>query len=262
MKNRIIEKQNSKLESVHLEENQSIYKNILLPEDELTKKFNEFVESVCIVRPDVEELSVNIEGRYRLWSHLKPSKEVFHALKNYMDTRFKPKRIQTNHGYSGIKLKNVEYTKKLKDSTVETFIFQECQFSDTGKILNSVLLKEYQKWKLSVNKEINENDLKDIKQYLNSSEHALKATVWTEHGNNEGYYGLSLKQNNDSKPKLISSTGKKVEKREIATNQILGTWDSILKAAQHENVSAAKMSRSVKNKTNIADYYYCVSTIN
>ena len=135
-------------------ENQSVFYNVLLPEDDMNKKFNEFVNSICIVRPDVEELSVNIEGRYRLWSQVKPTKEVFHALKNYMDTRFKPKRIQSSHGYLGIKLKPVEYIKKhpSNSSAAETFIFQVCVFSDCGKVLNSVLLSEYQKWKIYVGK--------------------------------------------------------------------------------------------------------------
>ena len=249
-----LENKEKVIESVK-SENQSVYQNVLLPEDELNKKFNEFVNSICIVRPDVEELSVNIEGRYRLWSQVKPSKEVFHALKNYMDTRFKPKRIQGNHGYLGIKLKSVEYKKTQENSPVETFIFQVCQFSDCGKILNSVLLREYQKWKFSVGKEITDNDMKEIKEYLNSSPYALKATVWTDEGNNEGYYGLSLKQN-DYKPKLISSTGKKVYKREKETSQLLSTWDSIAKAAESEGVSPAKMSRCVKNKIIINDYFY------
>lgn len=236
-------------------ENQSVYQNVLLPEDELNKKFNEFVNSICIVRPDVEELSVNIEGRYRLWSQVKPSKEVFHALKNYMDTRFKPKRIQGNHGYLGIKLKSVEYKKTRENLPIETFIFQVCKFSDCGKILNSVLLREYQKWKISVGKEISNNDMTEIKEYLNDSPYALKATVWTDEGSNEGYYGLSLIQN-EYKPKLISSTGKKIYKREKETNQLLSNWDSIAKAAEAEGISAAKMSRCVKNKIIINDYYY------
>jgi phage anti-repressor protein len=239
------------------QDNVSVYQNVLLPEDELNIKFNEFANSVCIVRSDVEELSVNIEGRYRLWSQVKPTKEVFHALKNYLDTRFKPKRIQGNHGYLGIKLKAVEYVKNQSNSTVETFIFQVCKFSDCGKVLNSVLLREYQKWKVSVGKELADNDMKEIKEYLNSSPYALKATVWTDEGNNEGYYGLSLKQT-DIKPKLISSTGKKVFKREKETNALLATWDTIAKASEAENMSTAKMSRCVKNKNIINDYYYSV----
>jgi len=168
--------QKSTIDLINQDE-ESVYKNVLLPEDDLTKRFQEFVSKICIVRPDVEELSVNLEGRYRLWSGVKPSKEVFHALKNYLDTQFKPKKIKTQHGYLGIKLKEVEYKKTKENSNVETFIFQVCQFSDCGKILNSVLLKEYQKWKQSVNKELTDNDMKDMKEYLNSSPHALKATV-------------------------------------------------------------------------------------
>jgi hypothetical protein len=252
--NEMLEKSQKKIDVVTVE-NESVYQNVLLPEDEMNKKFNEFVTSICIVRPDVEELSVNMEGRYRLWSQVKPTKEVFHALKNYLDTRFKPKRIQGNHAYVGIKLKSAEYKKSIENSTVETFIFQMCPFTDCGKILNSVLLTEFRKWKVSIGLEVSDNDIKEIKTYLNSSPHALKATVWTTEGNNEGYYGLSLKQN-DYVPKYTSSTGKKVNKREVDSNQLLGTWESIAKAAELEGISAAKMSRCVKNKTIINDYYY------
>ena len=258
-----INRLNETLENLHKilasikQDNVSVYQNVLLPEDGMNKKFNDFVNSICIVRPDVEELSVNIEGRYRLWSQVKPTKEVFHALKNYLDTRFKPKRIQGNHGYLGIKLNTVEYVKHQSNSTVETFIFQVCKFSHCGKVLNSVLLREYQKWKVSVGKELTDNDIKEIKEYLNSSPYALKATVWTDEGNNEGYYGLAIKQS-DIKPKLISSTGKKVFKREKETNVLLATWATIVKASEAENMSAAKMSRYVKNKNIINDYYYSV----
>ena len=60
----------------------------------------------------------------------------------------------------------------------------------------------------------------------------------------------------DHKPKLNSSTGKKVYKREKETNQMLSTWESIAKAAESEGISAAKMSRCVKNKIVINDYFY------
>lgn len=238
------------------QDNTSVYQNVLLPEDDLNKKFNDFVNQICIVRPDVEENSVNLEGRYRLYSQVKPSKEVFHALKNYLDIRFKPKRIHGNHGYVGIKLKSVEYKKREINSDVQNFLFQVCKFSDSGKILNSVLLKEYQKWKLSLHKETKDDDIREIKEYLNSSPYTLKATVWTDAGNNEGYYGLSL-QGNDYIPKMVCSTGKKVEKRLVIMNDVIGTWDSIAKAAVSENISAAKMSRSIKNKICFGDYYYC-----
>ena len=253
---------------------QSVYQNVLLPEDELTQKFNEFIKVACIVRPDVEESSVSMEGRFRLWCQTKPTKETFHALKNYLDVRFKAKRIRGVHGYLGVKLKTVEYTKILVSNSAdvsslslspdaETFLFERCQFSDCGKVLNSVLLKEYQKWKQSVGLPLTDTDMKDLKAYLNASPHALKATVWTEQGNNEGYYGVSLREDYyamtnavTNNPICTSTTGKKVEKREATTHELLGTWPTIANAALSEGVCAAKMSRYVKAKTVIADYYY------
>jgi hypothetical protein len=255
---------------------QSVYQNVLLPEDELTQKFNEFIKVACIVRPDVEESSVSMEGRFRLWCQTKPTKETFHALKNYLDVRFKAKRIRGVHGYLGVKLRTVEYKKILVSNSAdvsslslnpnaEKFLFERCQFSDCGKVLNSVLLKEYQKWKQSVGLALTETDMKDLKAYLNASPHALKATVWTEQGNNEGYYGVSLRDDYyamtnavTNNPICTSTTGKKVEKREATTHQLLGTWPTIANAALAEGFCAAKMSRCVKAKTLIADYYYCI----
>jgi hypothetical protein len=239
-------------------EEQSVYTNVLLPEDELTTKFNEFIDTICVVRPDVEELSANIEGRYRLWSKLKPTKEIYHSLKNYLDIRFKQKKIDGHHGYIGVKLIPVVYKKRYKDLDVENFIFHVCKFTDTGKILNSVLLQEFNKWNLSLNKEVNINAIKEIKEYLNFSPYALNSTVWTSQGSNEGYYGISLKDE-IYKPKYGSTTGKKVEKRAIESNVVISSWNTIADAALHENICKAKMSRNVKNKTIYNDYYYCVA---
>jgi hypothetical protein len=242
-------------------ENKSVYENPLLVENDQTNNFNEFINTMCIVRSDVEESSIDMEGAYRIWNKVKPKKEVFHAFKIYLDTRFKPSRINTQNknqvvnGYIGVKLKIVNYNKKCTNNDVETFLFQVCKFSPSGKILNSTLLSEFQRWKQSLNKPIDENDLKNVKEYLNNCEYVLKATVWTDKGTNEGYYGILLKVD-EFKHKNTSSTGKKVEKIECRTGQILGVWDTIAKAAEAENISAAKMSRSIKNNVIFNDYYY------
>ena len=271
--------QSQALQVVACENESPFTQHILLPDNEMTKKFDEFVATCCIVRPDVEEESVNLEGRFRLWSHTKPSKETFHALKHYMDVKFKPKRIERIHGYQGIKLKTVEYKKVIATEaenppqfSVETFIFQCCKFSDRGKILNSTLIKEYQQWKISVGQTPSEYDMKNLKTYLNSCPNALKATIWFETTANEGYYGLDLKESyytmtqaviqGQANPIIgvqLSTTGKKVEKRLVNSNQVLKTWDTIAKAAAAEGFSTAKMSRSVKDKTVFNDYYYCVA---
>lgn len=253
--------QESKLQLFE-KENQSVYLNPLLPDDEQTNKFNEFINTMCIVRQDVEESSTNMEGAYRIWNKIKPKKETFHAFKTYLDTRFKPSRLsnqdknQLVHGYIGVKLKSIEYKKKYINNDIETFLFQVCVFSPNGKILNSTLLKEFQRWKQIMNKTLDNDDLKNIKDYLNNCEYVLKSTVWTDEGSNEGYYGISLKSN-EYKHKTTSSTGKRVEKIECKTGQVLCIWDTIAKAAADEKFSPVKMSRSIKNKIIYNnDYYY------
>jgi hypothetical protein len=272
--------QQSQVIEVAAKDNASPFAHALIPENELNQRFHDFVTKCCIVRPDVDEESVNIEGRFRLWSQTKPAKDTFHALKHYMDVRFKQVRLRGAHCYQGVKLNTIEYKKVIANEAenpeqynVETFLFQCCKFSDTGKILNSVLLKEYQKWKLSVGQSPNEMDIKNLKTYLNACPNALKGTVWSNQNSNEGYYGVNLRdcyydlkqaviQEQGANPIIgvqLSTTGKKVEKRLVNSNQILKTWNTIAKAAESEGFSTAKMSRSVKDKTVFDDYYYCVA---
>lgn len=233
-------------------EHVSIYQNALLPEDEMTSKFSEFIATMCVVHPEVEESSSNMEGQFRIWLGTKPKKEVFHGLKNYLDTRFKHARLGRQdedhvvHGYIGVKLKPIEYKKRMVDDVAETFLFQVCKFTPSGKMLNSALLVEYEKWKQQLGYQCSKNEMKELKAYLNSCEYVNKAVVWTGEGSNEGYYGVSLKNQPEDKQKSVSSTGKKVEKVLIATGMVVGTWDTIAKAATNEDMSPAKMSRSVK----------------
>lgn len=65
-----------------------------------------------------------------------------------------------------------------------------------------------------------------------------------------------LLKSDEHKYKTTSSTGKKVQKIELDSGNILGSWDTIAKAAEFEHISAAKMSRSIKNKIIFNDYYY------
>ena len=68
---------------------------------------------------------------------------------------------------------------------------------------------------------------------------------------------MNSEQSNDYKK--TSSTGKKVEKRKIETNELLGNWETIAKTATSEKISAAKMSRSIKLKTIFNNDYFFVS---
>jgi prophage antirepressor-like protein len=236
---------------------------------ELNEKFNIFINEMCIVRHDVEIASTLIEGQYRIWSK-SAKKEVFHALKHYLSTRFKPSRLhqdknQVVHGYVGITLKEITYKKSITPCDAETFIFHACTFSPQGKVLHTSLLEEYIKWKKDVGKQISihcnnfEQELKELKSYLNSNNNVLNATLWSNNTTGMGYYGINLRSE-ECHHKITSSTGKRVEKREVATNALLGTWETISKAAEVAHVSSSKMSLSIKNKVIFNDdYYYCTA---
>ena len=91
---------------------------------------------------------------------------------------------------------------------------------------------------------------------MNASTYAQKSTIWDGISSNEGYYGLSLRQDDEYQHKTTSTTGKKIQKVCIKTNQVLNTWDTIIKAATDENMSPVKMSQSVKNKRIFDGYFY------
>ena len=272
-----IDNQTKIIESIN-KENESIYETAVVPEEDnhpkinntplkdeqeteeekLIKRFDEFVNKMCILDSKFVEHSINIECRFRLWNNRKPEKEVFHALKNYFDTRFKPKRVNGIHCYCGVKLIELEYKKIKVNSSVETFIFENCRFSDTGKVFESNLLKEYQKWRKSINLNTSDNDLVDMKSYLKENKNVLRAVIWASNGSNTGYYGISLnsEETETNGKKLTSSTAKKVEKVDSITGEVIGRWDSVAQTAAFHGVCTAHISRLIKSGTTVSNHFF------
>ena len=255
--------------------------NPLIPQTELTQKFDKFVSEECIVRTDVETSSADIEAQFRIWMKIKPTKEIFLEFKSYLNIKFKPKRLndqnknQIVHGFQGIMLKPIEYKKRLINSDPENFIFNVCNFAPNNRILNVVLLDEYKRWKKSLNKPSvsDKDELKELTSYLDECTYVQKGALWigsnseakkvlesVDSKSNFGYYGIGLKTDDKYVHKATSSTGKKVNKIETSSGAILNTWETIAKAASYENCSPAKMSRSLSNNTKFdGNYHYAVA---
>jgi hypothetical protein len=234
--------------------------------DERTQSFNQFIDTHCIVRPDVEVSTTDIVGQYRILSQ-SASKEVYHALIFYLDTRFTPGRLKHQNqknvinGYSGVMLREIEYKKSIISSDAQNFIHHACVFSPSGKTLFSDLLEEYKQWKKTVQKPETKIEAEELKKYLKETKYVLYTTIWANNGGGQGYYGILLKSENYAAGRTTSTTGKKVEKRIKDTNEILSTWDTIAKAAEAEKISAAKMSRSIKSGVVFpGNYYYSIAT--
>jgi phage anti-repressor protein len=241
---------------------ENTFPSIDQPKDEFTEKFDTYIQEHCIVRDDVEVSTVDIMGQYRIVTQ-SASKEMYNRLKDYLDKRFKPCRLKTQNksqvvnGYQGVTLKELKYNKSLTTSNIQNFIFHACIFSPSGKVLFEDLLNEYKKWKEQIKLSPTGEEKEELKKYLKDTNYVLYTTIWANNGGGQGYYGLSLKSEMD-RHRTTSSTGKKVEKRMVETNELLGTWETIAKAAEAEKICAAKMSRSIKNRVTFNDDYYFV----
>jgi prophage antirepressor-like protein len=243
------------------DEIEELQNKIIDTKSDRIKKFKQFIEECCIVRQDVEISSVDILGQYRIWSRF-ACKKIYHELKSFLDTSFRATRLtvqnknQVINGYKGITLKEIIYKKQLVSSDIETFIFHSTKFSPNGKVLHSNLLNEYISWKKIVGKEVTNKEDEEIKTYLKLTNYTLFTTIWSSNGSGQGYYGIYLKSE-DMNHRKTSSTGKCVEKRKYETDELLGTWETIAKAADSEKISPTKLSRCIKIKTIFQnDYYY------
>ncbi len=225
-----------------------------------TYKFEQFINEQCILGDELEAATTDIAGKYRIWSR-NVSKEVYHALLDYLSTRFKPVRLGIQdkdyviNGYRGIAIKKEDKQLSLGASDPEVFLWHMCKFDPSGKILFADLFTEYERWATRINKQV---DTTDLKNYLKNSQNVLIANVWTPNGNGQGLYGLCVK-NDIIHQKKPSTTAKKVLKKDKEGN-VIDQWSTIAKAAQAEGISAPKMSRIINNKVEFNNYFYTCET--
>lgn len=224
--------------------------------------FDKYINECCELNETFEVSDKIIQGHFRIWSELN-KKEIFHALLGYLKMKFLPIRLTKQDeehvvmGLRGVRIKEIEY-KQTGFSDPEIFIFSATTFLPDAKILRSTLIDNYLKWKKRNDKIVNKpKDIKELEHFLNNCDYVLKSNVWTDHGNGSGYYGFNLKGEANYQKK-VSSTAKKVKKRDIETHSVIDSWSTIVKAAEAEGISATKMSRSIKNKVKFKDYYYSV----
>ena len=247
---------------------------------DLYKRFDAYIEECCLIGETLEVSSDDIIGQFRLWNR-KVSNELKIAISDYLRRRFKHIRLkkqdknQVQYGFQGVMLKHIDYKPSILTTEIETFVYEKCKFSPSGKIFVRTLIDEYKEWKRNTSRTINSKDEKELRQYLNSHQHLLPAVIWkpyekkiNEDGSNnttenhtmsnDGYYGISLKSEDGKHYKNTSNTGKKVEKRDSHTDTVLETYETIAKAKEETKIST--MSHAIKTKRIFKDeYYFCLA---
>lgn len=223
-------------------------------------KITNFINEMCIIHKDIEVSASRIKGLFRLWCR-EANKKNTTEFTDYLNTNFKYIRLKNQDennvimGYKGISVKEIIYKKTLINNDVDDFIFNKCIFIPEGTVLISDIIDEFIKWKKNLDKNITNNEKEELRNYFKNNNNVLYETVWTSNGNGQGYYGLKLKTQIYEK-NISSSTGKQVFKIDSNSNICIDKWPTIAKAAEMENISAAKLSRIIKNKILYNNFYY------
>lgn len=120
------------------------------------------------------------------------------------------------------------------------------------------IAEQFQNWVCDVVEELRLNGQYSLQSKVNELENKLQeAEQSIEELEKQNIYGIMLKKDIYIN-KSGSSTGKRVEKKDVKSNHLIAQWKTIAKAAESEKMCSAKMSRSIKNKTVFNnDYYYC-----
>ena len=252
-------------EKCEINQNNNILENIINIDSNLKSKFDKFINESCILHNDLEVDSTTIVAQFRIYNRTKPTKLLFENFNKYMRTRFLACRLknqtsnQVCHGFKGIALKTIEYKKLYSSNEVENFLFENCAFSPNYRGATNKIVEEFINYKKNNNLLINNNEDKDIKNYLKNCNYIVGGPIRLHNidATFEGYYGISLKNDLNNNERISSTTnGKSVQKLDAKTKEVLNSWSSIAKAALHEEFSTAKMSRAIKNNSLINGAYY------
>ena len=252
-------------EKCEINQNNNILENSFNIEANLKSKIDKFINECCILHNDLEVDSTTIVAQFRIYNRTKPTKLLFENFNKYMRTRFLACRLknqtsnQVCHGFKGIALKTIEYKKLYSSNEVENFLFENCAFSPNYRGATNKIVEEFINYKKNNDLLINNNESKDIKNYLKNCQYIVGGPIRLHNidATFEGYYGISLKKDLENNERISSaSSGKSVQKLDAKTKEVLNSWSSIAKAAIHEEFSSAKMSRAIKNNTLINDAYY------
>jgi len=252
-------------EKYEINQNNNILENGFNIDSNLKSKFDKFINECCILHNDLEVDSTTIVAQFRIYNRTKPTKLLFENFNKYMRTRFLACRLknqtsnQVCHGFKGIALKTIEYKKLYSSNEVENFLFENCAFSPNYRGATNKIVEEFINYKKNNDLLINNNESKDIKNYLKNCQYIVGGPIRLHNidATFEGYYGISLKNDLNNNERISSTTsGKSVQKLDAKTKEVLNSWSSIAKAALHEEFSSAKMSRAIKNNTLINDAYY------
>jgi phage anti-repressor protein len=226
---------------------------IKIPQD-----FDRFIAEQCEVDPVFQCLNAELYGAHKIWCG-NQSISVKSALVKYMAAKFTSKKIfypehnATLATFVGVRPK--PFTIPPPTDEITTFIHERCKLGYTYRCNYITIYEEFEKWKKEslVHYSIDKSTKKKIQALLH--EHFFSTNVYLNvaklpdmmHNNSHGVWGITLKSDNSHTGiKLSHKLKKRIVSIDIHTNQVVDTFDSLVSAAKHHNVSASYISTDIK----------------
>jgi ElaB/YqjD/DUF883 family membrane-anchored ribosome-binding protein len=229
------------------------------------EKFDKFVDEMCIIDPEGLTGSTEMTANFRMWSR-ESGRDLFLSTSNYMDKRFGKTRIPgadkhtVVNGYKGVRIKpKTPYVLPTNPTIREQFLYEMCDRGVTFKSRQLDLINIFKDWFQKKNGEApSDVQVRSLKTYMENNFFKTNVHMQTnERKAGQGYWGVKLKAD-DQVHRHVSTTSKSIQKLNVETMEHVREkpWVSIAKAAECEGIPATKMSRYVRDKTNVDGFMY------
>ena len=246
-------KTNNKITNNEIEPNNNDIESPDLSKIQLRESFDKFIDECFTLEPPMKSYWIDITARYRLWS--KSTNEIRLDLAEYLKSKgfdetfsYDTDSKMNSIAYKGIKMKPLSpLILSENPSEIEKFMVKKCVRNVTGRLSCKDLWEEFVEWKNDPQyKKINQNDKTILNKYCNDN--FLPANVHTGERIRFGFYGVSFIGKENVGRKNKTNNRKIVEQVEVATNNVINTYDSITHAAAELGVYISTISMMISRK--------------
>lgn len=229
----------------------------------LPHNFAKFIEDCC----DLDGLSklpfADIKGRYRIWSMSSATSNVHvKQLKTYLADHFVstkmyvPEMFGVFECFVGLRIKPMlPFPIVITDSStdIERFVYEKTEVSIAGHVLMLDFANRFMMWKGNGQVyDISDDELSSINTFMFDNFISAKFNTGLGEGDELGFYGICFK---GERP-FSNIIRKAVVKIDVATNQVVATYESIAHAAHENGMTCSNMSHKMNRPLNGLLYRY------
>lgn len=225
--------------------------------------FEGFIRECFILKKDVKTSWVEIGAKYKLWS--RSVEQVKDALYDYLkENNFKETFIYKEDtksnciAFQGLEMIPTKPFEISDDSTeIERFVYDTCVNNVTGRVASKDINEKFVEWKntyVGDYEKLEKDDKRKLAGFFNNR--FLAATVHNGERMRFGYYGVSLKGNEDVGTKPKRRNRKIINMIHPHTKEVMRTFESITHASKELGVTISAVSIAISGKKICKGYFF------